>query len=115
MSTTSIRVNLSIKCYKDFVQLLKENEIEASSVDRKAPPRAIMNAGPVIEILNALQIPSIAASVATVICTFLKAKASRKIIITTNDNQIIHAEGYSKSEIQELLKDVKLISVVDTE
>jgi len=113
MTTNSIRVHLHKNSCKPFTDLLNENGVEF--IERRPSPGVIMNAGQIVEILNALQIPSIAASLATVICAFVKARSSRKLIITTNDNQIIHAEGYNEKEIQRLLQNIKNITAIDTE
>ena len=77
-----------------------------------------MAAGYTVEILNALQIPSIAASLATVICAFLKTRASRKVFIATKNNKSICFEGYGVKEIEEiqrLFPDIRSISAIDTE
>lgn len=113
MTTKSISVHLFKNSYKPFTDLLVQNGVTFE--ERHPPAGVIMNAGETVEILNALQIPSIAASLATVICAFVRARSSRKIIITLKDNQIVHAEGYSEKEIQSILSNVKNITAIETE
>jgi len=53
-------------------------------------------------------------SISKVMIAWLEARKSRKIIITTEDNQIIHAEGYSISDIKKILPKSKNIAIIDT-
>ena len=54
------------------------------------------------------------ASVATVLVAWLKTRASRKIIITTKDNKVIHIEGYSVEQFEQILAQAKEVAVIDT-
>lgn len=115
MTTESIRVHLFKSSFRPFTDLLNENNIDF--VERRPAPGVIMNAGEIVEILNALQIPSIVASLATVICAFLKARASRKVYIATKDNKTYCFEGYGAKEIEEIQRifpDIKSITAIDT-
>ena len=72
---------------------------------------AAMAASSVIEIL---QSAIMWGALATVIVTFLKSKNDRKVIITTKDNKIIHAEGINSKELEEILKQSKNLAAIDT-
>ena len=56
-----------------------------------------------------------AAGLATVICSYLKNRRSRKVIITTNDNTVVHCEGLSQSEIECILRHAKSMTAIETQ
>ena len=49
---------------------------------------------------------AVAGSVAAVLVAWLKARASRKVILTLRDKRIVHIEGYSVEQVKELLPSV---------
>ena len=51
---------------------------------------------------------------ATIVVAWIKARSSRKIIITTNDNQVVHLEGYSVAQATEILALAKHVAIIDT-
>ena len=106
--------NLQINLFKDskepFLTLLREHGLEYTK--RLPQPGVIMASGDIVEILQA---GTWVASLATVICAYLKNRRSRKVIITTKDNKIIHCEGLGQQEIESILKLSKDITVVDTD
>ena len=54
------------------------------------------------------------AAFATVLVAWIKSRASRKIIITTSDNKVFHAEGYSVAELEEIMLLARRVDVIDT-
>lgn len=54
-------------------------------------------------------------AIAKVIVTWIKARSSREVLITTKDGQTIHAKGYSAQEIRGFLLDSRGVMVVDTD
>lgn len=92
--------NLRVHLFKhgggDFVSLLDEAGVEYRM--RQFPPGAIMNAPETLEILKTIAGLSILPSIAAVIVQWLKNRASRKIILQTKDNQIVHVEGMDIDE-----------------
>lgn len=99
---------------RDFLDLLQDNELP---YERKShfPPGTVMASGEVLEIVKALAGLSLAPSIAAVIVQWLKAKSSRKVILQTKDNQIIHLEGYSAKEVEKFIAQGKNISIIQTE
>ncbi len=53
-------------------------------------------------------------SLATIIVMFIKAKHGRKVVITTKDNKVIHAEGLTKEELEPILQEAKNLTAIDT-
>ena len=53
-------------------------------------------------------------ALATIVVMFIKAKYGRKVLITTKDNKVIHAEGLTKEELDPILKEEKNVATIDT-
>ena len=60
------------------------------------------------------QIAAVSGAVATVLVAWIKARASRKVILTLKDQKIVHLEGYSAKEVEALLKITESVAVIDT-
>ncbi len=60
------------------------------------------------------QIAAVSGAVATVLIAWVKARASRKVILTLKDKNIVHLEGYSAKEVEALLKITESVTVIDT-
>jgi hypothetical protein len=58
---------------------------------------------------------SLAPSIAAVLVQWLRSKASRKVILQTKDNEVIHLEGYSVKEIESLISKASDITVIQTD
>ena len=80
-------------------------------VRRRPEPGQVMNAGEWIEIAKA---SAPLAAIATVAVAWIRARASRKVIITLDDNTILHAEGLSVDEVERLLPKAKTIAALET-
>ena len=105
----TLQVHLFKDSFGPFLKLLNENEVPYKiHSQRSLEPMACA------EILEILKSDGLWGGLATVIVAFLKYRNSRKIIVTTNDNQIIHAENISKDELKEILKKAKSITVMET-
>lgn len=108
LGTPTIQVFLFKDSYEPFVALLQEAGIEFS----KRPPQAgaVMNSG--LEI----GIGAVTVALTRVIVAYLKARQSRKVIITTKGNAVVHfqAEGLSQSELERVLPQVRNMMVIET-
>jgi hypothetical protein len=71
----------------------------------------VMNAGEWIEIAKAT---APYAAVAAVLVAWIRARASRKVIVTLEDNKVLQTEGMSASEIERLLPLAKTIAAAET-
>jgi hypothetical protein len=111
MEKESIRVNVFKYSKINFIELLRENEIEY--FERNLfPAGTIVKTGETIEIIKAVRELSIIPSLAAVIVQWLKNKSSRKIILQTKEKNIIHLEGYSIEEIEGFLEKAENITAI---
>jgi hypothetical protein len=81
---------------------------------RPYPPGRVVASGEIVEILKALGIPSACGSLASVLIAWIKSRASRKVILQTDDKKVLHLEGYSVKEIEKLLPKTTSLTVIDT-
>ena len=105
--------NIHLHLFKDsfgpFVELLNEHRIRYQMRQVRADiPMASSSA------IELIQGAALAPSLAAVICAFLKSRRSRKVIITTNGNLVIHAEGLSIAEIENLLRQAKSLTAIES-
>lgn len=105
--------NLELHLFSDsfgpFVTLLNERSINYQM--RQVRSELPMASSEIVELLRAA---SLLPSLAVVICAFLKNKRSRKVIITTEDNTIVHIEGLNEAEVLKILKQAKSITAIET-
>lgn len=112
MSTSAMQVFLFKDSYEPFTALLQESDVKFNEL---TPPVGVpMNASFTIELLHTVQSPAFCTAVSAVICAFLKYRASRKVIITTHDNKVIHAEGLSQSDLERVIENTKSIAAIET-
>ena len=71
----------------------------------------VMNAGLLVEIAQAT---APWASIAAVLVAWLRARASRKVIITLPDNKVLHVEGMGVKDVERLLPVAQAISALET-
>lgn len=93
------------------------SDLDAAGIkhDCKRPrPGVVMNAGELIEILKDAggQLPW--AALAYVLVNWLKLRQSRKIVITKGDNTILHLEGMTAKELENVLPGCKDVVVMET-
>ncbi|GAB2188634.1 hypothetical protein MAH1_02400 [Sessilibacter sp. MAH1] len=69
----------------------------------------------IVESISALSEAMPWNTLAKVIASWIEARKSREVIITTESNTVIHAKGYSVSEIERLLKTTTNLAVIDTD
>lgn len=105
--------SLPVYLFKDsfgpFLALLNEHDLKyAIHEQRLGVPMA---ASGVIEVLLS---PYLWAALSTIIVAFLKYRNSRKVIITTIDGDIIHADGINQEELERLLKRAKSLALIET-
>ncbi len=110
-ATTSV---LHVSLFKDsrepFLELLREHEVAHEELMLKA--NVPMASGFLVDILQGSA--PWAAAMATVVCAFLKNRRSRKVIITTKDNQAVHCEGLGPKEVERILQHAKNLTAIET-
>ncbi len=104
---------LQVFLFKDsfgpFLSLLNENDVPYKMhAQRSAEPMACS------ELIEILKSDGLWGGLAAVIVAFLKYRNTRKVVITTNDNQVIHAENISKEELETILRNSKSIAAIET-
>lgn len=67
----------------------------------------------VIEIVQAVGNAAMWGALATVLVAFINSRRGRKVIITTKDNIIVHAEGLSPKELEQVLEHAKNLTAID--
>ena len=92
-----------------FIKALDESCIGYEEL--RAPPGQVMASGTMI---NIAQTAAVLGPIAAVLVAWIKARASRKVILTLHDKRIIHLEGYSVEQIKELLPQVDRGTAIDT-
>lgn len=104
---------MRIALFKDsrasFLQDLSESGIIFEEI--KPMPDSIMASGTYVAVA---QTAAVASAVAAVLVAWLKARASRKVILTLKDKQIVHLEGYSVEEVKQLINMTETATVIDT-
>jgi hypothetical protein len=105
---------MRIALFKDseasFLQALDDADIPYALLESK--PNVAMAAGTMITVAQTV---AISGAVATVLVNWIKARASRKIILTLQGNKVVHLEGYSTKQAQELLPLVEHLAAIDTQ
>lgn len=95
-----------------FVELLNQHQVKYQMQEIRT--NVPMASSGVIEIVQAVGVASMWAGLAAVIVAFIKSRSSRKVIITTKDNRIIHAEGLTAAELERILDMAARVAVIDT-
>jgi len=93
-----------------FRQALDKSDIEYEA--KKPKPGEVVAAGLIIEVVQTI---ATSGAIAAVLVAWLRARASRKIILTLEDNKVVHLEGYSIKEVQQVLPMVKSAAIIDTQ
>ena len=106
-----LRISLFKDSYDSFVKLLDENGIEYNKIHH--PPGTILASGTTIEIISKIASITPWRTLANTIIAWLGTRKSRKVIITTKNNEVFHIEGYSASEVNSILSEAKNIVAFD--
>mgnify|MGYP003423470286 FL=1 len=103
---------LHVHVFKDsfgpIIELLNTHGVKYQIREQRSGE--VMAASGVIEVL---QSAAMWGALATVVVTFIKSRNGRKVIITTKDNETIHAEGLSPKELEKILRRSKSLVAID--
>ena len=105
----SLPVHLFKDSFGPFLGLLNEHDMRYTIREQRSG--VPMAASEVIEVLLS---PYMWGALSAIIVAFLKYRNSRKVIITTIDGDIIHAEGLNQEELGQLLKRAKSLALIET-
>lgn len=79
-------------------------------------PGVVMNAGEVIEIINAAGNAAPYGALAVVLVTWLRTRASRKVIVQANQQTVVHLEGYySVKEVEQIIEKALFVTAIQSE
>lgn len=105
---------MRIALFKDseasFIRALDESGITYEA--RALNSGSVMASGTIIEVLQTIATPG---AIAAVFVGWLKARASRKIILTLHGNKVVHLEGYSVEQAKELVPLIEHMAAIDTQ
>lgn len=105
---------MRIALFKDsrdsFIKALDDASIGYEEL--RARPGQVMASGTMIAVA---QTAAVLGPIAAVLVAWLRARGSRKVILTLQDKRIVHLEGYSVEQVKELLPLVDHGTAIDTE
>ena len=108
---------LPVHLFKDsfgvFISLLNEQNVKYQM--REVRSGVVMGSSVVVEIVQAVGNAAIWGALATVVVAFINSRRGRKVIITMNDNTIVHTEGLSMKELEIVLVQAKNLTAIDHE
>ncbi|KEZ77609.1 hypothetical protein [Salinisphaera hydrothermalis] len=105
---STLKIHVFKDSFRPVIKLLDENGLSWSMREQRSC--VVMGAPGIIEVvLNA----SMWVSMASVLITFIKAKHGRKVIITTKDKKVIHAEGLTAKELEKVLEKADSVAAID--
>lgn len=107
----TLPVHLFKESFGPFLALLNEHHVKYQM--RQVRGGAPMASGEVVEIVHAIGNAAVWGALATVIVAFINSRRGRKVIITTKDNTVVHAEGLSPTELERVLEHAKGLSAID--
>ncbi len=93
-----------------FLSDLDRNAIKYQPIE--AFSSAIMASGTLISITQSVVSST---AFAAIVVAWIKYRSSRKIIITTKENNVVHLEGYSVKDVEKILSIAERVAVIDTE
>ena len=108
---TILPVHLFKDSFGPFLALLNENGIKYQM--REVRAGVPMASGGTLELVQAVGNAAFWASLATVIVAFINSRRSRKVIITTKDGTVVHAEGLSPPELEQVLQRAQSLTAID--
>lgn len=103
---------LDIHVFKESFQPVTEL-LDAKGISwsmRQERAGVIMASSGILEVaLN----PSSWVSIAAVLISFIKARHGRRVMITTKDKDVIHAEGLTSKELEKILEKAEWVTAID--
>lgn len=106
---------LPVHLFKDsfgpFIALLNEHQVKYQM--REVRAGIPMGSSGVVDIVQAVGNAAMWGALATVLVAFINSRRGRKVIITTKDNTVIHAEGLSPKELESVLNQAKNLTAIE--
>ena len=92
-------------------------EFDSAGVEyiRNIPPvGTVMSDGASIQLIKDISGVIPWGCVTTAICAYIAARLSRKVTVTSKNNEIISMQGYTPKEIEAILPSCKIITAIET-
>ena len=106
-----IPVHLFKESFGPFLALLNEHGIQYQM--REVRTGVPMASSETLELVQVVGNAAFWASLATVVVAFINSRRGRKIIITTKEGTVVHAEGLSPSELETVLERARNLTAID--
>ena len=94
-----------------FLDLLNQHKIKYQM--REAQVGVPMASGGTLEVIKAIGDATFWPAIATVVVAFINSRSGRKVIITTRDHTVVHVEGLSMVELENVLQLAGSITAID--
>jgi len=107
----SLPVHLFKDSFGPFLQLLNEHEVKYQM--RQVRAGIPLASSGVLEVVQAVGNAAMWGALATVVVAFINSRRGRKVIITTNENTVVHVEGLSIAELERVLEHAKNLTAID--
>lgn len=108
---STLPVHLFKDSFGPFLALLNEHGIKYQMREvRMGVPLASSGT---LEIVQAVGNAAFWASLATVLVAFINSRRGRKVIITTKEGTVVHAEGLSLKELEQVLERAQNLTAID--
>lgn len=107
----TLPVHLFKSSFGPFLDLLNEHGLkyEVRAVRSGVP----MASGGTLELVKAIGDAAFWPAVAVVVSAFINRRNGRKVIITTKDRTVVHAEGLSMAELEHVLELAENVTAID--
>lgn len=107
----TLPVHVFKESFGPFVQLLNDHRVAYRM--REVRTGVPMTSSGVVGIVQAVGNAAMWGALAAVVVAFINSRRGRKVIITTKDNTVVHAEGLSPKELEQVLAQAKALSAID--
>lgn len=107
----TLPVHLFKSSFGPFLDLLNEHGLkyEVRAVRSGVP----MASGGTLELVKAIGDAAFWPAVAVVVSAFINRRNGGKVIITTKDRTVVHAEGLSMAELEHVLELAENVTAID--
>ena len=109
--TTTLPAHVFKDSFRPFLELLNEHGVKYQIQEARTATH--MASSVIIEIIQAVGVASAWGGLAAVVVAFVKSRTGRKVIITTKNNTVVHAEGLTSAELERVLGMAANVAVID--
>ena len=107
----TLPIHLFKSSFGPFLDLLNEHKLKYQM--REVRVGVPMASGGTLEVIKAIGDAAFWPAIAAVVVAFINSRSGRKVIITTRDRTVVHVEGLSMAELENVLKLAENITAID--